>query len=89
MLTSRGNRISIWIFVLVALISPQLFSQNIRFAAPLAIPFPSQRSYAPAALTTGDVNEDGNTDLLFFSQGFDSARAVRLAAHLADRKRDR
>jgi hypothetical protein len=73
MLTSRGNRISIWIFVLVALISPQLFSQNIRFSAPLAIPFPSQRSYAPAALTTGDVNDDGNTDLLLFSQTFDSA----------------
>lgn len=46
-----------------------LFSQSIQFAAPVAIPFPNDASYAPIALTMGDVNGDGNTDLLLFSQG--------------------
>lgn len=58
---------------LAASIPTCVFSQSIRFAAPVAIPFPNDANYAPVALTTGDVNGDGNTDLLLFSQGIQSS----------------
>src|SRR5689334_5797610 len=59
----------LWTCVWAMLVStsPGLFSQSITFAAPVAIPFPNDSSYSPSMLATGDVNGDGNTDLVLFS----------------------
>lgn len=72
--TPCGNRSGLaLICVLLFLITPRLSPQTVKFSSPVAIPFPNQASYEPLTLTTGDVNGDGNTDLLLFSQTLDSA----------------
>ena len=65
--------VSTCVWVLVFSTSSCLFSQPISFAAPVVIPFPNDSSYSPTLLATGDVNGDGNTDLLLVSQPVQAA----------------
>ncbi|MGI8771738.1 MAG: hypothetical protein ACR2JE_09895 [Acidobacteriaceae bacterium] len=54
----------------LALTTPCLFSQtssSIAFSAPHQIPYPGSATFLPETYVAGDLNGDGNTDLILDS----------------------
>ena len=66
--TSFPTRLRTLAFVLVAFTAPCLFSQAISFGNIVLIPYPDSTTYMPVAAVPGDLNGDGKTDLVLFTQ---------------------
>ncbi len=68
--------------VLAAATPAYLSSQAISFGTSLKINFPNSGTYTPLEVTPGDLNGDGNTDLVVMTHTVDSVTPAALQLYL-------